>query len=129
VEKGGYILSKENDELDIILMASGSEVQYCIEAKEKLESEGYGVRVISMPCMEKFDAQNDSYKEEVLPKDIKARVSIEAAATMPWYKYVGLDGKVIGLDRFGESGPGEKVYDHLEITGDRVYEEALKILK
>ena len=129
VEKGGYIISKENDELDIILMASGSEVQYCVEAKEKLEAKGYGVRVVSMPCMELFDAQDEQYKEEVLPKDIRNRVSIEAAATMPWYKYVGLDGKVIGLDRFGESGPGDKVYEYLEITGDRVYNEAIKILK
>lgn len=129
VEKGGYILSKENDELDIILMGSGSEVQYCIEAKEKLEDDGYGVRVVSIPCMDLFDAQDESYKESVLPKSIRNRVSIEAAATLPWYKYVGLDGIAIGLDRFGESGPGEKVYEHLDITGDRVYREALKVLK
>lgn len=129
VEKGGYIISKENDELDIILMASGSEVQYCLEAKEKLEADGYGVRVVSMPCMDLFDAQDDNYKEEVLPKDVRKRISIEAAATLPWYKYVGLDGKTIGLDRFGESGPGEKVFEYLEINGKRVYEEALNILK
>lgn len=129
VEKGGYILSKENDELDIILMGSGSEVQYCIEAKEKLEDDGYGVRVVSIPCMDLFDAQDESYKESVLPKSIRNRVSIEAAATLPWYKYVGLDGIAIGLDRFGESGPGEKVYELLDITGDRVYREALKVLK
>lgn len=129
VEKGGYILSKENDELDIILMGSGSEVQYCVEAKEKLEADGYGVRVVSVPCMDLFDSQDESYKESVLPKHVRNRVSIEAAATLPWYKYVGLDGAVIGLDRFGESGPGEKVYEHLDITGDRVYREALKVLK
>ncbi len=129
VEKGGYIISKENDELDIILMASGSEVQYCLEAKEKLEADGYGVRVVSMPCMDLFDAQDDNYKEEVLPKDVRKRISIEAAATLPWYKYVGLDGKTIGLDRFGESGPGEKVFEYLEINSKRVYEEALNILK
>lgn len=128
VEKGGYIISKESKDLDIILMASGSEVQYCLEAKDKLEDEGYGVRVVSMPSMDLFDLQDDEYKESVLPKDIRKRVSLEAAATQPWYKYVGLDGKVIGLDRFGESGKGEEVYKELGITADRVYEESKKLL-
>lgn len=129
VEKGGYILSKEENDLQVIILGSGSEVQYAVEAKEKLEKDGIGTRVISVPCMEIFDKQDKEYKESILPNKIRNRVSIEAGATQPWYKYVGLDGKAIGLDRFGESGPGDKVYEHLEITGDRVYEESLKLLK
>ncbi|MDO5650368.1 MAG: transketolase C-terminal domain-containing protein, partial [Gallicola sp.] len=127
-EKGGYIISKETRDLELILMASGSEVQYCVEAKKRLEDEGYGVRVVSMPCMDLFDNQNDEYKESVLPKDIRKRVSMEAAATLPWYKYVGLDGITIGLDRFGESGPGEKVFEHFNLNGQRVYDESKKLL-
>lgn len=129
VEKGAYIISKEESDLDIILMGSGSEVQLCLEAKEKLVADGYGVRVVSMPCMDIFEEQDSEYKEFVLPKDVRKRVSIEAAATIPWHRYVGLDGKVIGIDRFGESGPANQVFEHLGITSERVYEEALKILK
>lgn len=128
VEKGAYIISKEKNQLQVILLGSGSEVQYAIEAQQKLEAEGIGTRVVSVPCMEIFDEQDDSYKEEVLPKEIRTRVSIEAGATQPWFKYVGLDGYVIGLDRYGESGPAKEVYEHLNIGTERVYEEAKKLL-
>lgn len=128
VEKGGYIISKESKDLDLILMASGSEVQYCIEAKDKLEKEGYGVRVVSMPSMEVFNRQSPEYKEEILPKAVTKRVSLEAAATLPWYRYVGLEGIAIGIDRFGESGPGDEVYKELGITAERVYEVSKKLL-
>lgn len=129
VEKGGYILAKENSQLEIILLASGSEVQLAVEAKNRLESEGIGARVVSMPCMEIFDKQDTEYKESVLPSSVRKRISIEAAATSPWYKYVGLDGLAIGLDRFGESGPADQVFQHLEITSEKLYKEAKSLLK
>lgn len=128
VEKGAYILSKEENDLQVIILGSGSEVQYAVEAKEKLEKDGIGTRVISVPCMEIFDKQDKEYKESILPNKIRNRVSIEAGATQPWYKYVGLDGIAIGIDRFGESGPGAEVYKHLNIGTERVYEEVKKLL-
>ncbi len=128
-EKGAYVLAKEEKDLQVILLGSGSELQYALEAKERLEKENIGTRVVSMFSMELFEDQDDSYKEEVLPRSVRARVSIEAGATQPWYKYVGLDGYAIGLDRFGESGPGEEVYKTLDIGSDRVYREAKKVLE
>lgn len=124
VERGAYIISKEERDLEYIILASGSEVSLAIEAKESLEKDGHGTRVVSVPCMEIFDAQDETYKEEVLPKSIRKRLAVEAGATGLWYKYVGLDGKVLGLDRFGESGPGSEVYKHLDITADKLIEIA-----
>jgi len=115
--KGGYVLKKEVGELDTILLASGSEVQHAMAAAEEL---GEGVRVVSMPCMELFDQQDESYREEVLPSACKKRVSIEAGVSQPWYKYVGLDGKIIGIDRFGISAPGDEVMEKLGMTAANV---------
>jgi transketolase len=92
-----------------------------------LKKEGIDARVVSMPSMELFNAQSDEYKESVLPKDVRKRVAMEAARTFGWCQYVGLDGKVIGLDRFGASAPGEKVYEELGMTAQAVV-EAVKAL-
>jgi len=115
--KGGYIAKKETGKLESIILASGSELSIAMEAAKQL---GDGVRVVSMPCMERFDRQPASYKEEVLPADCKKRVAVEAGASAMWYKYVGLDGKVIGVDRFGFSAPGDIVFKELGFTPDNV---------
>ncbi|MBC2603495.1 transketolase [Puniceicoccus vermicola] len=115
--KGGYILKKEEGDLDTIILASGSEVQHAMAAAEEL---GAGVRVVSMPCMEIFDRQDESYREEVLPSSCRKRVSIEAGVSQPWYKYVGLDGKIVGIDRFGISAPGDEVMEKLGMTAANV---------
>src|SRR5699024_8731572 len=103
--KGGYIIGKEENELEYILMASGSEVHLALEAKKTLEKEGHGTRVVSMPSMELFEAQCKEYRNKILPPDVTKRLAIEAGATQSWYKYVGLDGLVMGIDEFGASAP------------------------
>jgi transketolase len=126
--KGGYIVYGEGKP-DIILIGSGSEVGLCMDAAKVLESEGVKVRVVSMPCMEVFEAQSESYKSKVLPKSVKRRVAVEAGVTMPWYKYVGFGGKVIGLDTFGESGKPEVLMQKFGFTVDNVVSAAKSILK
>ncbi len=128
--KGGYIIAESEKETpDILLMASGSEVQQMMEAKESLKAKGIDARVISMPCFELFEDQDSDYKEKVLPSAVRARIAMEAGATMPWYRYVGLDGVVIGLDHFGASAPYKKLFPLFGITTEHVVEEALRILK
>lgn len=127
--KGGYILKKESGNLDIILMGTGSEVQLAVEAAKELEEKGYGVRVVSMPSWKLFEDQSDEYKEEVLPKAVSKRVSIEAASSLGWHKYVGSEGRVISIDTFGGSAPGKQLYEKFNITTEKVLEEALDLLK
>jgi transketolase len=117
VLNGGYILVKETAALDTILLASGSEVQWAVEAAKTL---GAGTRVVSMPCFERFDRQSADYKASVLPSSCRKRIAIEAGVSDLWYKYVGLDGKVIGIDRFGMSAPGNTVFKELGITAEAV---------
>ena len=109
-------------------MATGSELQLAVGARESLEAEGVPTRVVSMPCWEFFDAQPEAYREEVLPKSVTARVSIEAGVTLGWQKYVGDRGASIGLDRFGASAPGEVVLKKLGFTVERVVERARELL-
>nr|AOE43251.1 transketolase [Rostrostelium ellipticum] len=122
---GGYVLVKETGALRVILIATGSEVQHAVAAAKQL---GEGVRVVSMPCTERFDRQPAEYREAVLPSSVRARVAIEAGVTAFWYKYVGLDGHVIGIDRFGMSAPGATVMKQLGITADSVVDAAKKLL-
>src|SRR5690606_33268301 len=103
VLRGAYIAKKETGELKLILLASGSEVQHAITAAAEL---GEGVRVVSVPCFERFDRQSPEYRESVLPAACTKRIAIEAGVTGLWWKYVGLGGKVVGIDRFGLSAPG-----------------------
>jgi transketolase len=117
VFKGGYIARKEKGALDTILISTGSELQHALKAADEL---GDGVRVVSLPCFERFEAQSEEYKEEVLPKSCRKRVSIEAGITAPWFKYVGMDGKALGIDRFGLSAPGATVMKELGMTPDAV---------
>ena len=119
--KGGYVCVKESGKLEVILIATGSELQHAIAAAKEI---GAGARVVSMPCMERFDRQADAYREEVLPAACKKRVAIEAGVTGLWYKYVGSDGKVIGIERFGISAPGDTVMEELGITSAALLEAA-----
>ncbi len=125
VFKGGYILVKETAELETIIVATGSEVQHAVEAAKEL---GGGVRVVSMPCCERFDRQDAAYREEVLPAKITRRVSIEAGVTALWWKYVGSAGIPLGIDRFGLSAPGDTAMEELGMTSAHVV-EAVKSLK
>lgn len=118
IEKGGYILSDSNGAPDAILIATGSEVEIAVGAAQKLREKGKKIRVVSMPCTNVFDAQEQAYREAVLPAKVKARVAIEAGVTDGWLKYVGLDGKVIGINRFGESAPAGTLFKEFGFTVD-----------
>ncbi len=121
ISLGAYIAKKETAELEYILLASGSELQHALKASEEL---GAGTRVVSVPCFEHFEAQSAEYKESVLPKSCRKRVSIEAGISQPWYEFVGLDGKTVAIDRFGLSAPGPKVMEVLGMTAAKVVEAA-----
>ncbi len=126
VKKGGYIISDSDGSPDVILIATGSEVHKCLEAKEQMS--GVNVRVVSMPCFELFDAQDESYRESVLPSSVRARVAVEAGATLGWHKYVGLDGATVTLDRFGASADGDVVMEKLGFTPDNIAKVAQGLL-
>ncbi len=126
VEKGGYIISDSDGEPDVILIATGSEVHKCLGAKEQMD--GVNVRVVSMPCFELFDEQDESYRESVLPSSVRARVAVEAGATLGWHKYVGLDGATVTLDRFGSSADGDVVMEKLGFTPDNIAKVAQGLL-
>jgi len=121
VLKGGYVARKEEGELELIILASGSELSLALEAADKL---GQGVRVVSMPCMERFDRQDSDYQESVLPKGFRSRMAVEAGVSDIWRKYVGLDGVVVGIDRFGISAPGDTVMSELGISVENVVKQA-----
>ena len=127
--KGGYVLADSAKKTpDVILIATGSEVSLAVNAKAKLAEQGIDARVVSMPCVEEFEKQSDKYKESVLPKSVRARVAVEAGATMCWYKYVGLDGKIVGIDRFGESAPASKLFTKFGFTVENVVNTAKEVL-
>jgi transketolase len=117
VFRGGYVAIKETGALKAIILATGSELQHAVNAAKQL---GDGIRVVSMPCTERFLRQDQSYQDEVLPPSCRKRVAIEAGVTILWSRFVGLDGKVVGIDRFGMSAPGGKVMSQLGITAENV---------
>lgn len=127
IEKGAYVLAKEQGDLQAIIIATGSEVDLVMQAHKALSEQGVGVRVVSMPCAEIFVKQDRDYIESVLPSDVRARVAVEAGIIDYWYKFVGLDGKVIGMTTFGESAPAKDLFNHFGITTDKVV-EAVKSL-
>lgn len=129
--KGGYILAEaaNKDKIDLIILASGSEVELAVGAKEELEKEGKSVRVVSVPCMDVFEAQSPEYIEEVLPSAVRTRLAVEAANPMPWYKYVGLDGDVVAMDTFGASAPAKILFEHFGFTVANVVEKAKALVK
>ena len=121
VVRGGYIAKREKGKLDVIMMSCGSELQHALAAAKEL---GDGVRVVSMPCFERFARESEEYREEVLPKSCRRRVAIEAAVPEIWYQYVGLDGKVVGLHDFGLSAPGPEVMKERGIDAQHVIDAA-----
>ena len=120
VSKVAYVVSEAAKEMDGILIATGSEVNLAVEAQEKLASEGIYVRVVSMPSMDLFEKQSKEYRESILPKQVTKRMSIEMGATYGWHKYVGFDGVVMGIDRFGASAPANKVIEAYGFTAENV---------
>ena len=128
IAKGGYILRDCDGAPELIIIATGSEVALAFHAAEELEKEGRKVRVVSMPCCEVFDRQDAAYKEAVLPCACRARVAVEAGCTQGWYKYVGLDGKVLGLDHYGESAPAGLLFEKFGFTVDNLVKVAKSVL-
>lgn len=129
VQKGAYILKDASDgKPDVILMASGSEVSIAMDAANELYSKGKKVRVVSVPSWELFNRQPIDYKEKVFPLSVPKRVAVEAGVTLGWKQWLGNEGVVIGIDRFGESAPYEEVYKHLGITSENIVKEAMKLL-
>lgn len=120
IKKGGYILLDCEGVPDAILIATGSEVQLALQAAEQVKANGLNIRVVSMPCAERYLEQDLHYKNHILPKEVTARIAIEAASSAYWYQFVGLDGAVIGLDRFGVSAPAAQAYEFLDITVERI---------
>ncbi|HIF17951.1 MAG TPA: transketolase [Cycloclasticus sp.] len=128
ISKGAYVLKDCDGEPQIILMGTGSEVELATAAAEQLSADGIKVRVVSMPCTDLFDKQDAAYKESVLPSSVTARAAIEAGTTALWYKYVGLNGAVIGMDCFGESAPAKELFEHFGITANKLAAAAKNLL-
>ena len=127
--KGGYVLADSAKKTpDIILIATGSEVNLAVSAKAELAKDGIDARVVSMPCVEDFEAQSEKYKESVLPKKVTARLAIEAGSPMCWYKYVGFEGKVMGIETFGASAPAKKLFEKFGYTVENVVANAKAVL-
>lgn len=127
--KGGYVIAESEKAVpDAIIIASGSEVSLAINAKEELKKSGIDVRVVSMPSMELFDKQSAEYKESVLPNGVRKRVAVEALSDFGWYKYVGLDGRVIAMEGFGASGPAATLFEHFGFTVDNVVKTVKEVV-
>ncbi len=129
VAKGGYILFEPDATPVSIIIATGSEVGIAIDAAKQLQSKGTAVRVVSMPSTDVFDAQGKAYKDAVLPLSIRARVAVEAGVSAGWGKYVGLDGDVLGLDTYGESGPANEVFEHFGFSAATLMERVTSCIK
>ncbi len=129
LQKGGYTLIDSEGSPELIIIATGSELHLAVEAQKELKNKGVNVRVVSMPSWELFEKQSDDYKEQVLPSSVKKRISIEAASTFGWEKYVGLDGEKIGMKTFGTSAPGKDVMNKFGFTSENVVKKSLELLK
>ena len=128
IAKGGYILRACHGEPDIILMATGSEVALVIDAAKQLAAQNISVRVVSMPCVELFKQQTIAYQQSVLPEHVTKRIAVEAGVRMPWYEFVGREGCVIGIDRFGESAPADKIFAEFGFTVEHIIEKTIALL-
>lgn len=128
IEKGAYVLAKEKGDLQAIIIATGSEVELAMSAHQTLSEAGVGVRVVSMPCAEVFVKQDKDYIESVLPSAVRSRVAVEAGIVDYWYKFVGLDGKVIGMTTFGESAPAKDLFKHFGFTVENVVNAVKEVM-
>ena len=129
LSKGGYILSDSKGTPDIILLSSGAEVHLILAAAEILRKSGTNVRVVNMACFELFESQPAAYKNRVLPPEVEKRVAVEAGATLSWYRYVGIKGEVIGIDRFGASAPAKVLFEKFGFSIDNIVNQSKKLLK
>lgn len=129
IQRGGYVLLEGSDNPDAIIIATGSEVEMAMNAATKLNAEGKKVRVVSMPSTDVFDQQDDAYKESVLPNACRKRVAIEAGVTDYWNKYIGLDGKALGVDTFGESAPAKALFEHFGLTETNLIQTVNDLIK
>ncbi|MBK4715513.1 MULTISPECIES: transketolase [Tenebrionibacter/Tenebrionicola group] len=127
IARGGYVLKACNGKPDVILIATGSEVDITVQAADALAQEGISAQVVSLPSTDVFDAQEESWRESVLPSDVSARVAVEAGIADYWYKYVGLKGAVVGMTRFGESAPAEKLFAYFGFTAENIVEKARQV--
>lgn len=128
IARGGYVLSDCDGQPEMILISAGSEIELVVSAAKALTEEGRKVRVVSMPCTERFDNQDAAYKESVLPKAVRKRLAVEASIAGFWERYVGLDGKVIGMTSFGESAPANVLFKHFGVTPENVLAQARELL-
>ena len=130
IDRGAYVLRESSkDEPELILIGTGSEVHICTEAAELLEQDGIGTRVVSAPCLDRFAEQDDDYRESVLPRAVRARVSVEAATPLGWSTWIGEDGEAIGMTTFGSSAPQPDLYEHFGFTPEKVAERARGVLE
>ena len=127
--KGGYVLKDCTGAPDLLLIASGSEVELCVKAQEELAKENIKARVVSMPCIEEFEKQNTEYKESVIPSSVKARVCVEAGSPYSWYKYAGEKGEIVAMSTFGASAPAPQLFKLFGFTVENVVEKAKLTLK
>jgi transketolase len=128
VQRGGYVLRDSQQAPEALILATGSEVQLAVQAAEQLELHGRRVRVVSMPCLERFEAQPREYQDQVLPPEVQAKVVVEAGVTGLWHKYAGSHGRILGLDRFGESAPGNRLFEYFGFTRDAVVQAVEELL-
>jgi len=128
ISKGGYILKDSDGKPDLILIATGSEMEITMKAADQLSGEGVKVRVVSLPSTDIFDAQDEAWRESVLPSDVSARVAVEAGIADYWYKYVGLKGAIVGMTGYGESAPAEKLFPYFGFTVENIVAKAKAVL-
>jgi transketolase len=124
VARGGYVLADGGGVPEVILLGTGSEVSLCVAAYEKLTAEGVKARVVSMPCWELFDQQDEQYRQSVLPDAITARVAVEAGVVQGWERYIGPHGRFVGMTSYGASAPGGELFKHFGVTADNVIAQA-----
>ncbi len=129
IEKGGYILHQEQGDLDALIIATGSEIQYAINAAEKATQEGIGIRVVSMPCLEIYEEQSDQYKESVIPAGFEKVMVIEASMASAWKGYTGSKGVVIGMESFGKSAPAPELFEYYGFSDDNVFQKLTEMIK
>lgn len=127
--KGGYVLEDCEGTPDVLLIASGSEVELCVKAKSELADAGIKARVVSMPCIEEFEKQSEEYKQSVLPRNVRARVCVEAASPYSWYRYAGDYGEIIAMDSFGASAPAKQLFEHFGFTVQNVVNKAIRSMQ
>jgi len=128
IMRGGYVLREADGPLEAVILATGSEVALAVQAAEELQLKGRRIRVVSLPCLEVFEEQPLEYRDSVIPPDVQARVAIEAGVTHLWHRYVGSKGRILGLDRFGESAPGQKLFEYFGFTREALVQAVEELL-